>query len=233
MKAYSYVSRFIVRNLSQTMTFAFLIFTLQVSIFSQISSYTDVGESGGSAVGYGAVSGGYPSGFHVSSTHVNLSGPSGSASASGGDSATAYLSVTEDGYYGANTTHEGTCPYSGGTHTVGGSGGGQTIYVDTCTPCQVERSSKRLICIGIASTCESAAAVVYNSAMTACENNNFCNPNSPQYNQQQCDNCKDTANQNFAIATGACTAALVICLEATLPDCTSKIRADGSACSNN
>jgi hypothetical protein len=108
---YARLVRLISANLSGAVLVVTLILSFSIATFGQVSSYSDVGESGGTAIGYGAVTGVYGSGFHVNSTSVNLYGPSGSASASGGDSATAYLSVMQDGYYGVSTTHEGTCPF--------------------------------------------------------------------------------------------------------------------------
>jgi hypothetical protein len=232
---YAGMVRLIAANLGNAALAAILILASSIAVFGQVSSYSDVGESGGSAVGYGAVSGVYGSGWHVNSTNVNLNGPSGSASASGGNSATAYLSVTQDGYYSLSTTHEGYCPYSQSNHTIGGSGGGQNICADTCTACRASREGKEIACAALSAVCELAAINKYNGDIQTCDNTNYCKPNHPDYDQQQCNQCKDTAQEILIGATAACAAGYIGCRALISPDCevpTIK-KADCSACSNS
>ena len=232
---YARTVRLIGANLGNATLAALLVLVSSITVFGQVSSYSDLGESGGTAVGYGAVSGVYGSGWHVNSTYVSLNGPSGSASSSGGESATAYLSVTQDGFYGVSTVHEGSCPYSGSSHPIGGSGGGQNICVDTCTACRASREGKEVACGAVLAGCELAALNKYNGDIQTCDNQNYCKPNHPDFNQQQCDQCKSTAAEIFAGTTAGCGVAYVGCRALITPDCevpTIK-KADCNACSNS
>lgn len=97
-----------------------------VNSFGQVYSYTDTSQSGEAVIGYGSVTGYYNSSTHIYTTRVTVSAPSGrsTTTTNSGTSATAYLSLDfEHGNFSSSTSHEGTCPYSGYTHTVGGSGG--------------------------------------------------------------------------------------------------------------
>jgi hypothetical protein len=200
---------------------ALLLSALQSICLGQISSYTEMSDDGDSVVAYGAILDDYSMGTHINTTVVTLSSPSGnSAQSSGGDSATVWILVDADGYYTADTTHDSWCPYTQQTISPsGGSDNQRTRCVDTCTSCRASRQPKEVACLAALGTCEAAALVAYNNAMTACDNNNFCNPNHPQYNQQQCDNCRSTANENYAIATAACGGAFVGCRALITPDC--------------
>jgi hypothetical protein len=188
-------------RLASAMISALFLLALNSICFGQIYSYTDAYAGSDSVSAYGGIVADYGDPGHVNTSTITITAPDGSSSSSsGGWSASTSIAITADGWYGASTTHTTWCPITNDITDSGQSGTGVQAAVDTCTPCQAERSNKRLQCIGISSTCEAAALVVYNNAMTSCENNNFCNPNSPQFNQEQCDNCKGTANQNIAMA---------------------------------
>lgn len=121
--------------------------------FGQVYSYTDTSQSGGVLIGYGSVTGYYNSSTHIYTTRITVSAPSGrsTTTTNSGTSATAYLSLDlEHGNFSSSTSHEGTCPYSGYTHTVGGSGGstsvgkhcsiGEPIFIGSETPATLKVS---------------------------------------------------------------------------------------------
>jgi hypothetical protein len=211
-----------------------LAFTCHSICLGQVSSYTDVAGSGNSVVGYGAVTGIYGSGYHVNTTSVTLTSPSGaSSSASGGDSATVSLSVDQDGNYSASTSHEGTCPYYGYVHIIGGSGGQTQVCNDTCTPCRAKREQQGDVCLGILVACEGAASAKYLADIQSCNNQNYCKTNHPDFNEEQCNTCKNTALEVYGIASAACTAGYGFC-SAARDDCSvSTIKtATCASCSN-
>ncbi len=188
------------------------------------SMYICMGEDGNSVYAAAYVSVDYMSSSHTNTTYVQISGPSGTASGSGSTSANTEVAIA-DGTFTAYAYFDSICPFTGESAGAGSGTAQTTVCVDTCTACKADRHSKQLLCIGASAACEAAATIVYNNAMTSCENNNFCNPNSPQYNQSQCDNCKGTANQNFAIATAACGSTFAFCY-AALPNCADGIKKD-------
>lgn len=233
---YAQNMRFISTRYSKAMISALLLFTLQGICFGQISSYTDVGISGDSVVAYGAVLDDYSHGQHINTTVVTLSSPGGgSAQSSGGDSATSFISITEDGFYSANTSHDSWCPYTQQTFPSGGSSNSTQACTDSCTPCRVSRHGKEIACGALLGGCETAALNKWNADIQTCDDRNYCKPNHPEYSQQQCDQCKNTAGEVFAGATAACGLAYVGCRALITPDCeVSAIKkADCSACSNS
>jgi hypothetical protein len=197
-----------------------LLFVLQGICLGQISSYTDVAASGDSVVAYGAILDDYSHGQHTNTTVVTLSSPSqGSVQSSGGDSATSWISISEDGYYTASTSHDSWCPYTQSTISPsGGSSNSTQVCVDTCTPCQNSRENQTILCFTALGGCEGAALTVYNNAIQACDNQNYCQPSHPAYNQQQCDTCKGTASENLIIAQAVCGGIFTGCMFAR-PDC--------------
>ena len=232
---YARIVRLISTNLGNAMLAAFLILASSTAVLGQVSSYSDVGESGGTAIGYGATTGVYEAGWHVNYTYVVLTGPSGAQSyGSGFESATAYLPVTEDGYYSLSTNHEGTCPVTEMNHPIGGSNGGQQVCTDTCTPCLTSRDNHELLCWGALATCEGAAFTLYNNAIQTCDNANYCKPNHPDFNQGQCDQCKSTALENYVAGQGLCATTFGVCW-ATRPNCFDGIKKKGNCdiCFNN
>lgn len=226
---------FIRTSFGKVMLVGLLLFALPGICLAQISSYTDVGVSGDSVVAYGAILDDYSHGQHTNTTVVTLSSPGGSSvQSSGGDSATSYISITEDGYYSASTSHDSWCPYTQSTISPsGGSSNSTDACVDTCTPCQNSRDNQTILCFSALGACEGTALTVYNNAIQACDNQNYCKPNHPDYNQQQCDNCKSTASNNLVIAQGVCAGVFTACMFAR-SDCSLSTvkKANCSACSN-
>jgi hypothetical protein len=90
--------------------------------------------------------------------------------------------------------------------------------VDTCSPCKRDRRNRFIVCATAGGSCGVAAYAVYANAVNNCENQAICNPASPMFNQQQCDNCKNSAENTFIAALTACGAAGTACI-LTLPDC--------------
>ncbi len=214
-----------------------IILACQNICFGQVYSYTSLTISGSDVVAYTDGSSSYNSSTHVYSINGTITSPSGRTASysSSGSSATGYLGIqSEEGTFYAIANIYGSCPYSGYAHTLGVPSGQVTTCVDTCTVCRASRLPKEIACAAASATCEANFLAQYNSEMTACENNNFCNPSHPQYNQQQCDNCKTTAEQNLALRTVGCTSAYIGCRALITPDCevpTIK-KADCSTCSN-
>jgi hypothetical protein len=104
---------------------------------------------------------------------------------------------------------------------------------DTCTPCRESRNNREILCYSVLAGCEAPLAAAYNSCLNGCENMAFCRQGDPNYNQQECDRCRDGCLNTFLIASAGCGAAFGACI-ITLPDCTGsdKKRSDCSACSN-
>ena len=232
---FAYKVSFIRTHFGKAMLAGLLLFTLQGICLAQISSYTDVGVSGDTVVAYGAILDDYSHGQHTNTTVVTLSSPGGgSVQSSGGDSATSYISITEDGYYSASTSHDSWCPYTQSTISPsGGSSNSTQACVDTCTPCKNSRENQTILCYSALGACEAAALTVYNNAIQACDNQNYCKTNHPDYNQQQCDSCKNTALENLGIAQAACGGVFAGCMAARSDCSLSTIKkVDCSACSN-
>ncbi len=233
---YAHNLRLISTYYSKAMISALLLFTLQGICLGQISSYTDVGISGDSVVAYGAISDDYSHGQHINTTTVTLSSPGGgSVQSSGGDSASSFISITEDGYYSANTSHDSWCPYTQATISPsGGSSNSTQVCVDTCTPCLTSRNNQEILCWAALATCESGIFGAYNTAVQNCDNQNYCKTNHADFNQQQCDQCKETALQIYVAAQGACATVFGACW-ATRPDCFDGIKKKGNCdiCFNN
>jgi hypothetical protein len=227
------------RHFSASITILILL-TLSSVGFGQ-SSYTNIYVSGNDVVAYGQMSGTYMMGSHVDTTNISLYGPSSSATGFGGTSASASLPIGGGGIFNAYTSHDSFCPDSGVTYYgVASSSASITVSVssctDTCTPCRDLRQPKEIVCSGGLAVCEAQAFNTWNNAMTTCENNNFCNPNSPVYNPDQCENCKDTANTTYAVAIAGCLAGWqYVCRPLITPDCDTfptYQKGDCSACSN-
>lgn len=212
-----------------------LLLAFQSLCFGQVYSYTDASASETTVYGYGAVTGTYNSNTHVYQTTTTISAPSGRnvTASNGGSSVNSSLSIEgESGSFSLSTTHVGTCPYQGQSHPVGGSGG-SFLVPSKCDLCQAQRNFKRLICYGAAGGCELLALAAYNNAINACENNTFCQEGNANYNPEECNRCKDSAQTSFGIATGACSLALGICLETSLPDCRAEPTGNNTECVNN
>jgi hypothetical protein len=219
-KSYLHNLHFIRTRLGKVLLSALLLLALHSICLGQISSYTDVSVSGDSVVAYGAILDDYSHGQHINTTVLTLSSPSGaSVQSTGGDSTSAYISIDADGYYIANTSHESWCPYTQASFPSGGSSQQTSACVDTCTACRASRHPKEAACALTLAGCEANALSKYNNAMTACDNNNYCNPNHPAYNQQQCDNCKGAANETLLIDQGICGGAYVGCRFLITPNC--------------
>lgn len=200
-------------SFGKTLIPTLLFFALQGICLAQIYSYTDVSESGGLAIGYGSMSGSYEHSGHTTTTNVTLTSPSGaSASETGGEYTAAYLPVDVDGWYSAITIHITDCSI-GGTSWQAGSSSGQTqVCIDTCTPCRALRGTQTTSCQLQLGACELLAVGAYAAAIQVCNNQNYCKPDHPDYNQEQCDDCKQTALIVFGAASGACGVNLGVCL---------------------
>lgn len=83
--------------------------------------------------------------------------------------------------------------------------------LDLCRACC---DGAMLACYGVLTTCESAAAVALTGGLNNCENNAFCQSANPNYNEEECNRCKDAVWQTYAIAAGACVGGFYICFEA-------------------
>ncbi len=229
-KFYGRTIAFAGKGLFNAATTVLFLFTLMGTVWGQ-SSYTDVYVSGDSVVAYGAMIGGYGMGSHIDTTSLTLSGPPGYASSIGGSSATTYLAIGDGGVFTAYTSHDSYCPDANANFPgVASSGGQTTVPATECSVCQGERTNKRIACIGVATTCELGFLALYNSNITSCENNPFCQENNPNYNPAECDRCKDDYWNTFLIQSAGCAAALPICLATTLPDCQLK---QPLPCANN
>ncbi len=219
-KSYMYNRLFISTRLGKAMLSTLLLFALHNICVGQVASYTDMYGVADSVAAYGAIYADYSQGGHTYTTTVTVYSPSGASSqSSGGNSASGFISIDTDGTYWASTAHEAWCEYAQIAFQAGGSNGQTQACVDTCTACRALRHPKEVVCALALTACEVKALTDYNSAMTACENNNFCNPQHANYNQQQCDNCKETANQNFAAHTALCGTLYVGCRELITPNC--------------
>lgn len=93
--------------------------------------------------------------------------------------------------------------------------------MDTCSPCKRDRRNRFIICATAGGACGIAAYAVFANAINNCENQAICNPASPMFNQQQCDNCKNSADNSFIASMAACGSAATACI-LTLPDCSTK-----------
>ncbi len=183
-------------------------------------------DESGDVYGFGVTDSSYNQYNHESRAIVTLSSPNGRVSSYdtgyGSSYATGYVYLSYDendvGAYTVNSEHWDYCPVVFADIYQGSSGSQTQTCTDTCTQCRTQRQNQTTLCYVVSGACEAAALVVYNNALTACTNNNFCNPQSPQYNQALCDNCKNTAHENFLIATAACATTLTGCL-LTRPNC--------------
>jgi hypothetical protein len=90
---------------------------------------------------------------------------------------------------------------------------------DTCKSCKRDRRNRFILCATAGGACGVAAYTAYAAGINDCENQAICNPASPMFNQQQCDNCKENKDLIFISALTACGAAGTTCLLTTLPDC--------------
>ncbi len=201
-----------------------LIVVFQSIGLGQVYSSTYVSFSGDSVSATGSVTGYSNSSTHVYTTTVSLTSPTGrnSSASNGGDSATTSLSISgEVGTFNASTQHIGTCPsqYGGGTHPVGGSGGSIQTCTDTCTACQALRDTQTGTCNINLTQCEGAAGVAYIAALLACENNAFCQSGNPNFNEEECNRCKQTVTAGFVAATAVCGTIYYQCLGNRV-DCT-------------
>jgi hypothetical protein len=96
----------------------------------------------------------------------------------------------------------------------------QVKCMETCKPCQTTRRAAKNTCNAVGLGCAVGAANALNVAIGNCNNNAFCNPSSPQFNKDQCDNCKNTAIRSvFLVGVVGCGGAYLICRNG-LPDCT-------------
>ena len=93
--------------------------------------------------------------------------------------------------------------------------------VDTCVPCKRDKRNKEIICGAGASECEAQAYLAYQSALSTCSNQGFCDPSSPTFDQQQCDTCRAAARNAFIDATAACPVSTNCFL--SVPDCFGKV----------
>jgi hypothetical protein len=93
--------------------------------------------------------------------------------------------------------------------------------VDTCVPCKRDKRNKEIICGAGASECEAQAYLAYQSALSTCSDQGFCDPSSPTFNQQQCDTCRADARNAFIDATAACPVSSNCFL--SVPDCFGKV----------
>jgi hypothetical protein len=98
----------------------------------------------------------------------------------------------------------------------------QPKCTETCRPCKRDKLNREIICGAAATACEIAAYSAYQNGLLNCSNQAFCNPSSPMFNQQQCDNCKAAARNTFVAATAACGSAATGCF-LTVPDCSGKV----------
>ncbi len=192
-----------------------LILGLQSICLGQVYSYVDTSVGETDVIGYSAVTGYYNSSTHVYTTTSTLTSPTGrtTTASNSGTSVTAYLSIQgEVGWFGVNTQFYGTCPGGGYTHVIGGNGGGVQTCADTCTPCRVLRQSQTGTCNINLTSCEGAAVTAYIAALLLCENNAFCQSDNPNFNQEECDRCKQTVTAAFVAATAVCGTIYYQCL---------------------
>jgi hypothetical protein len=94
---------------------------------------------------------------------------------------------------------------------------------ETCRPCKRDRRNKIIICAGAFTVCESAFFFAYQNALLACDNSPVCQIGNPAFNQQQCDNCKDMAENNFKSQAISCAGGSAAACFFALPDCSQKV----------
>jgi hypothetical protein len=99
---------------------------------------------------------------------------------------------------------------------------------NTCDPCLRDRHNRELVCGTVATPCELEAWGAYSTAILTCDNQAYCDPANPAFDQAQCNACKNTAWNNLVTATDACGASATGCF-LTVPSCALKHRcsADG------
>jgi hypothetical protein len=150
------------------------------------------------------MTGGYGMGSHIDTTYLTLSGPSSSVYGSGGTYASAELPVVE-GTFSVSACFDSFCTDSN-TSYGGGCASAQvtTTCPDTCTACQALYGTQTGTCNINLVQCEAAAGTAFAAAMLACENNAFCQSGNPNFNQEECDRCKNTVTGIYAAAAATC-----------------------------
>ena len=185
-----------------------IILVCQNICFGQVYSYTSLTISGSDVVAYTDGSSSYNSSTHVYSINGNITSPSGRTASysSSGSSATGYLGIqSEAGTFYAVANIYGSCPYSGYAHTLGVPSGQVTTCVDTCTPCRALRHTQTVTAEAVLATCGGGATAAYIAAINACENNTFCQSGNPNFNQGECDRCKNLVTEAYVAAGITCS----------------------------
>ncbi len=192
------------------------------------SSYSDAWtDENGNVYSSGITDEGYNTYSHQARVVSVLTSPNGRVSWNhsgyGGSYASAigYLGYdgNDVGFYFVSSDHWSYCPYVMTDIYQGQTSNQAQTCTDTCTPCRNERHPKEVLCAAALATCEGTALANYNNALNACENNTFCQQSNPNYNEEECNRCRDSALDTFLIASGACAGVYNLCRLAITPDC--------------
>ena len=100
---------------------------------------------------------------------------------------------------------------------------------DTCTPCLLIRGGETAACLRGLAVLEGLATSAYFAGLQVCDNQGYCQEDSPDFDQTQCDHCKNNALEAFLVAQAAFTAIFVDCLR-DRTDCSNFTWDDCSTC---
>lgn len=100
---------------------------------------------------------------------------------------------------------------------------------NTCTPCLIIRGEETAACLRGLALLEGLATSAYLIALHECDNQAVCQEDSPGFDQEECDHCKNNALAAFLVAQAAFTVIFVDCLR-DRTDCSGTTRTDCSLC---